>query len=118
MHQPSQRPDLLQILLVPSPPCLRLYLRGELDLCSAVEMPRDSWSTRPDLTKVLVDLRELTFCDAAGLNALLTFSRIHEAQGRSVDVVRATPFVRRVMRLCGMTDRLAPVAPVAGSALV
>ena len=118
MHQPLQRSDLLQILLVPSPPCLRVYLRGELDLCSAVEMPCDSWSSRPDLTKVLVDLRELTFCDAAGLNALLTFGRIHEAQGRSVAVVRATPFLRRMMRLCGITDRLATAAPLNGSALV
>jgi anti-anti-sigma regulatory factor len=81
-------------------------------------MPRDSWSSRPDLTTVLVDLRELTFCDVAGLTALLAFSGIHQAQGRSVAVVRATPLMRRLMRLCGITDRLAPVIPVGTSALV
>jgi anti-anti-sigma factor len=81
-------------------------------------MPRDDWSARTDLTTVLVDLRELTFCDAAGLSALLSFSRIHEAQGRSVAVVRATPLVRRLMRVCGVTDRLVPVAPLSATAPV
>lgn len=118
MHVPSQRPSLLKVSLLPCPPCLRLHLRGELDLCSAEEMPRDSYSARPDLTTVLVDLRELTFCDAAGLTALLNFSRIHEAQGRSVAVVRATPIVWRLMRLCGVTDRLASVVPLRTSAPV
>jgi len=112
MHEPSQRPRLFKASLVPDPPVLCLHLQGELDLCSAAEMPRDDYSSRPDLTTVLVDLRELTFCDSAGLRALLTFSRLHEAQGRSVAVVRATPFVWRLMRLCGITDRLASVRPI------
>jgi anti-anti-sigma factor len=118
MHVPSQRPSLLKVSLVPSPPCLRLRLRGELDLCSAGEMPRADYSSRPDLTTVLVDLIELTFCDASGLTALLSFSRIHEAQGRSVTVVRATPLVWRLMGLCGVTDRLACVTPLRTSASV
>jgi anti-anti-sigma factor len=118
MHEPSQRPDLFKVSLVPNPPVLRLHLHGELDLCSAAEVPRDDYSSRPDLTTVLVDLRELTFCDAAGLRALLAFSRLHEAQGRSVAVVRATPLVWRVMRLCGVTDRLTSVRPIRSPAPV
>jgi anti-anti-sigma factor len=112
MHDPSERPSLLKASLVPEPPCLFLDLRGELDLSSVMEVPRDEYSSRPDLTTVLVDLGELTFCDLTGLRALLTFRRIHEAQGRSVVVVRARPFTWRLMRLCGITDRLefAPTA--------
>lgn len=112
MHEPSQRPNLLQVSLVPNSPCLCLHLRGELDLCSAGEVPRDAYASRPDLTTVLVDLGDLTFCDATGIRALLNFSRIHQAQGRSVAVVRATPFIWRLLDLCGITDGLQPARPV------
>jgi anti-anti-sigma factor len=106
MHEQSEQPSLLKVSLVPESPCLFLDLGGELDLCTVREIPRDAYSSRPDLTTVLVDLGELTFCDLTGLRALMTFRRIHEAQGREVVVVRATPFLRRLMRLCGISDRL------------
>src|SRR5512144_1651843 len=106
MHEPSQRGGLLKVSLVPEPPCLFLDLRGELDLSSVQDVPCDEYSSRWDLTTVLVDLGELTFCDLTGLRALLNFRRIHHAQGRSVTVVRAHPSVWRLMRLCGITDRL------------
>lgn len=106
MSEPSQRPSPLKVSLIPEPPCLFLSLRGELDLGSVRDVPREDYSSRPDLTMVLVDLGELTFCDLTGLRALLTFRRIHEAQDRSVAVVRATSSVWRLMRLCGITDRL------------
>ncbi len=115
MHEPSQQPNLLNASLVPESPCLFLDLRGELDLCSAKELPRDEYSSRPDLTTVLVDLGELTFCDLSGLRALLTLCRIHQAQGRSVVVVRATPFIWRLMRLCGVTDRLELAQPASAA---
>jgi anti-anti-sigma factor len=108
MYEQPQQPSPLKVSLVAESPCLFLDLRGELDLCTVKQVPRDAYSSRPDLTTVLVDLGELTFCDGAGLRALLTFRRIHEAQGRSVTVVRANPFIWRLMRLCGITDRLEP----------
>ncbi|HEX6514965.1 MAG TPA: STAS domain-containing protein [Nocardioidaceae bacterium] len=106
MPELPQRPSILKVSLVPEPPCLFLGLRGELDLCSVVDMPREEYSSRPDLTTVLVDLGELGFCDLTGLRALLGFGRTHQAQGRSVEVLRATPFMWRLMGLCGITERL------------
>ena len=105
MNDLSQLPGLV-VSLVPSPPSLLLQLGGELDFCTRDELPWDEYASRPDLTSVLVDLRELTFCDVAGLRALATFRAIHEARGRSVEVVLDNPLIRRVMRLCGFTDRL------------
>lgn len=116
MHKPSQPRSLLKVSLVAEPPCLFLDLRGELDLCSVKELPRDAYPSRPDLATVLVDLGGLTFCDLTGLRALLTIRRIQEAQGRSVTFVGASPFLRRLMRMCGVSDGLesprAVVAPV------
>lgn len=105
MSHPSSAPSLLKASLVPEPPCLFLDLRGELDLSSVTEVPLDQYTSRPDLPTVLIDVGELTFCDVAGLRVLLAFCRIHEAQGRSVSVVRASPAFRRLMCLCGVTDR-------------
>ena len=102
----SSAPTMLMASLVCEPPCLFLDLRGELDLSCVHEIPMDAYASRPDLAMVLIDAGELTFCDVAGLRALLGFGRIHEAQGRSVAVVRASPVLRRLMRLCGFTDRL------------
>lgn len=111
MHESSELPSMLEVSLVPESTCLFLALGGELDVASADEVPRDDLATRRELTTVLVDLGELTFCDAAGLRALLAFRRLHEARGRSVLVVRATPAIWRLMRLCGVTDRLEPAPP-------
>ena len=116
MHEPSQQPSLLKASLVVEPPCLFLDLRGELDLCSVNELPREDFSSRPDLDTVLVDLGELTFCDLTGLRALFTFRRIHQAQGRTVVVVNATPFIWRLMRMCGITDRLEFARPAVAAA--
>ena len=112
MYEPSQRPGL-EVSLVPHSPCLLLGLRGELDVCNAHEVPRDDHASRPDLTLVLLDLGELTFCDTAGLHALMEFRRIHQAHGRAVAVVRANPLIWRLLDLCGVTDRLEEVAGAA-----
>ena len=111
MHESSQRPNLLEVSLVPEAPCLFLALSGELDLASVEEVPLDEFSSRWDLTTVLIDLGELTFCDVTGLRALLAFRRIHEAQGRSVSVIRANAFIWRLMRLCEITDQLESARP-------
>lgn len=106
MSPQSSSTRLLKASLVPESPCLFLDLRGELDLSSVNQVPMDTYASRPDLQMVLIDLGELTFCDVAGLRALLDFGRMHRAQGRSVAVVRVHPVCRRLMRLCGVTDRL------------
>ena len=59
MYKSSERTSLLKVSLVPEAPCLFLGLRGELDLCSVKEVPRDEYSSRPDLTTVLVDLGDI-----------------------------------------------------------
>jgi anti-anti-sigma regulatory factor len=80
------------------------HLANLLSPAGAIEMNRGGgdYCSRPDLTTVLVDLGELTFCDGIGLRELLTFRRIHEAQGRSVVVVRVTPFIQLLMRILGI----------------
>jgi anti-sigma B factor antagonist len=112
MHEPSQRTNFMRVTLASEPPCLFLDLRGELDLCSAKEVPLDGFVSRRDLTTVIVDLGGLTFCDVTGLRTLRALRRIHEAQGRSVVFMGASPFIGRLMRLCGLADRREPALPL------
>lgn len=111
MFEPTQRTSLLDVSLDSEPPCLFLKLRGELDLSSAALVPLDEHRSRRDLTMVLVDLGELTFCDVTGFRALLAFRTIHEAQGRPVTLARANLLIWRLMGICGITDRLEYVGP-------
>ncbi|GCD88233.1 STAS domain-containing protein [Nocardioides sp. LS1] len=106
MHEPSPLPTLLKISLVPDAPYLFLDLGGELDLSGVGEVPMHAYADRRDITTVLVDLGELTFCDATGLRTLLSFQHAQEELGRTVSVVRASPVVWRLMRICGLTERL------------
>lgn len=117
MSDSTQRPTYLHVSLVPDHSSLFLTLRGELDLCSARQLPRDAYALRWDIKTVRIDLAELEFCDSAGVRALLAFRRIHEAQGRTVTIVRANPFIWRLLELCGVSDHLATAHRAASAAV-
>lgn len=108
MHVTTALPAHLTTSLTANAPCLCLRVRGELDLSTADQLLEADYPVRPDLTTVLIDLGDVTFCDSAGITALLKLSARQREQGRSVVVVRATPFVWRVMQMCGVTERLTP----------
>lgn len=118
MHDTTSRPAQLATSLTTSSPCLCLQVRGELDLHTADQLLADAFPERPDLTTVLVDLGDVSFCDSAGITALLELSERERARGRSVVVVRATPFIWRLMRLCGVTDRMTSLLPAQALAAV
>jgi anti-sigma B factor antagonist len=84
-------------------------VRGEIDLYSGAEL-------RDELLRVLrrqgprlfLDLREVTFMDAAGIEVLLATRRRAQLEGGWVRVVRASPCVRRLMMLAGLQREFAP----------
>ena len=76
---------------------------GEIDLYSSAEL-------RDELLRVLrrcgpqliLDLREVTFMDAAGIEVLLATRRRAQLEGGWVRVVRASPCVGRMIALVGL----------------
>jgi anti-anti-sigma factor len=78
--------------------------RGEIDLATvdAVGAALAS-ATAP---RVVLDLRETTFLDSAGIRLIVEAARDLEAQGRELVVVRGGPEVRRVFDLVGLDGRL------------
>ncbi|MEU9303188.1 STAS domain-containing protein [Streptomyces sp. NPDC048269] len=64
-------------------------------------------------TDVVVDLSGLTFCDSAGLNALLRGRLIADASGRTLRLAAPTRQIRRLLELTGSDHlfRIDPSAP-------
>ena len=97
-------PDHLRIEITTEPDCARVTLRGELDLGSVPEFeietaPLHEGPGAP--SKVLLDLGELTFCDSAGLRALLVVTRALERRDAGVRLVNVPPSIRRVIEITG-----------------
>jgi anti-anti-sigma factor len=79
-------------------------LRGELDIATA-ERAHTYLRTVLDSDKkgkVILDLAELTFCDAAGLGVLAKLASHARQTGRSVRLVAPRPSLVRIMRITGM----------------
>ena len=59
---------------------------------------------------LIVDMTETTFCDSAGVNALVRAHKRATANGAEIRVVVASRGVQRVLAITGV-DRLIPVYP-------
>jgi anti-sigma B factor antagonist len=82
--------------------------RGELDLacCETFETELKK-ALQSDTSAVLLDLRELTFIDSAGIRALLIAVGLSEANGRRLRVARETSrAVQRTFDVTGIGERL------------
>ena len=85
---------------------------GEIDLYSGVPL-------RDELLRVLhrhgprlfLDLHEVTFMDAAGIEVLLATRRRAQLEGGWVRLVRASPCVRRMITLADLQREFAPPKP-------
>ena len=80
---------------------------GELDMATADEAEQVALalvtSEQPSLT---IDLSDVTFCDSAGVNALVRLRKVcHEAGGK-LTVSNPRPNVRQVLDLSGLTEFL------------
>ncbi|GHH80519.1 anti-sigma factor antagonist [Kitasatospora indigofera] len=86
---------------------------GELDYESAPRLRgvlRRVLAVRPTPTVLVIDLGAVTFCDSAGLNALLQTRLDAERQETAVHLARPTDIVTRVLEITGAAQ-LFPVDP-------
>jgi anti-anti-sigma factor len=84
-----------------------VVLAGELDLAEIERVRRRMRKLeeeRPDL--VYVDLRELTFMDSTGLQALVEIDGRARPDGRRVVFVRGSRVVQRLFDLTRLDERL------------
>jgi anti-sigma B factor antagonist len=78
-------------------------LHGDLDLNSA-DLLRDSLTRlfEQAVTKIVVDLGEVAFCDSVGLSAFILGHRRCQATGGYLRLAAATPFLQRLLAVVGL----------------
>jgi anti-sigma B factor antagonist len=88
-----------------------IAVSGELDLatCEQVTTALDAALRDPSGPSIVVDLRELSFCDSSGLKALLQASRQAELRRLGLVMVRPPQPAWRVFEVSGL-DMVLPFA--------
>jgi anti-anti-sigma factor len=90
------------------PPLLILRPIGELDFSNTDVLSAATIAGAADgVTRIVIDLADLTFCDLTGLVTLRTLRAYHEVRGRHVVVVNPRPILQRVCTILG-DSTLAP----------
>ncbi|MEO3812265.1 STAS domain-containing protein [Sphaerisporangium sp. B11E5] len=85
-----------------------VHLSGEIDIFTSAAFRRQLMTTLHCGTSLLViDLSEVSFCDASGLAVLVGIQHRARAMGISVALTAPRPFMRRLLRLTGL-DRSLP----------
>jgi anti-anti-sigma factor len=82
-----------------------IHARGELDIATAGQAYaylRDVVDSQEQ--PVIVDLSDLTFCDAAGLGVLARVAGHARRSGRPLTLKAVRPALLRIMRITGMDE--------------
>lgn len=102
---PSIRPADLQISVTADGRCLSL--RGDLDLATGPDLADAIERVDPIPGKVVVvDLTDLTFCDCAGIGALVGQHHRLNAAGSALMIVDPPKSFRRLLELTGLDEEL------------
>lgn len=84
-----------------------IALSGELDLETADDLERGIDGLIADgHARVVVDLRELTFCDSVGLNTLVRATKHAEEVGGWLRIANPAGQVADVLRIAGLFEFL------------
>jgi anti-anti-sigma factor len=79
---------------------------GEIDLATVDAVRAELDAARADARLVVLDLREVTFIDSAGVRLVLEGSRALAAAGGELVVVRGGHEVQRLFALVGLDGRV------------
>jgi anti-sigma B factor antagonist len=101
------RPARLTVQLLSDPSGIVLALEGELDLETAAELDRRLAALdETSFTRLLIDLRRVTFMDSTGLSSIIRAHRVAEANGQRLVLRRGSSQVQRLFELTGVDARL------------
>lgn len=84
-----------------------ITLSGELDLATAGDVERELLGAEADgAATIVLDLADLTFLDSTGVRLLILADARSRSNGHSLTLRRPPDHVRRVLRICGIAERL------------
>jgi anti-sigma B factor antagonist len=93
-----------------------MRVTGELDIATAPQLEQTLREAQLRARRVVLDLRELTFMDCAGIRPILAASNHARQAGADLVLVRGPSHVDRLFTLTGTSDAvtivdLDPIAP-------
>jgi anti-anti-sigma factor len=83
-----------------------LELRGELDLATVPIVQEELGRAKRFYELVVLDLRQVSFMDSAGLQLLVSMQKRMRDRGGSLLVVQGQRQVQRLFELTGIVDQL------------
>lgn len=83
-------------------------LCGDLDIASAGAARRALEQVDADIQQIVLDLSDITYCDAAGVRFLLTAQKQARTTGRDLVVRHPSRPVRRVLAITGELPVICP----------
>ncbi|HEY1346337.1 MAG TPA: STAS domain-containing protein [Streptosporangiaceae bacterium] len=89
-----------------------LHAPEELDLATADSLAEHGCAAFAHAWLLLLDLGGLWFCDARGLSAFVKIANHAEMTGRRYGLIAPRPQVTKVLRICGLDQRLPVFATV------
>jgi anti-sigma B factor antagonist len=76
---------------------------GELDLYTAPRLQAAlAGLLREQVTRIVVDLSGVEFCDSTGMNVLLSAMKRLKEQGGALELAAPRPAVRRILQVTGL----------------
>lgn len=94
-----------------------MVLPDEVDLSNADQMRQDLLAiAAQDASLLIADMTATTFCDSAGVRALVRMARALSEGGTGLRIAASTPAVTRVLAITGV-DQLIEVYPSVAAAM-
>jgi anti-sigma B factor antagonist len=94
-----------------------MTLPGEVDISNAGQIRQNLTAViARDASLIIADMSATTFCDSAGVTALVRAVRAANASGAGLRIAASAPAVTRVLAITGV-DRLIEVYPSVAAAM-
>ncbi|MDL4813303.1 STAS domain-containing protein [Actinomadura opuntiae] len=88
--------------------CTLVRVQGDIDVVSRARFEEALFEVVDSGEPMVVDMRQVTFCDSTGLNAIVAANRRAGERGTTVSLVALPPRVQRVFRITGI-DKFVPI---------
>ncbi|MFD0683687.1 STAS domain-containing protein [Actinomadura fibrosa] len=88
--------------------CTLVRVQGDIDVVSRARFEETLFEVAGTARIMIVDMRQVTFCDSTGLNAIVAANRRAVQHGAHVALIALPPRVERVFRITGI-DKFVPI---------
>lgn len=102
--QTTERTDKMQAVIEAEEKALTVFLSGEIDHHSAVEIRSDIDLAieRYKPERLILDFGEVTFMDSSGIGLVMGRCKIMKLIDGTVEIANASTAIKKVMRLSGL----------------